>query len=105
MSSKPVEKPEVVSLSYNLERFFKLIEEFLDNTLKLQRKVKKLSYKNALEQAKLNGTPLPSPPEFKDELNPLDLFAEAMKGSINMTVKFDSRGILIQSNMAGNTQP
>ena len=105
LSSKPVEKPEVVSLSYNLERFFKLIEEFLDNTLKLQRKVKKLSYKNALEQAKLNGTPLPSPPEFKDELNPLDLFAEAMKGSINMTVKFDSRGILIQSNMAGNTQP
>ena len=92
-------------MTYNLERFFKLLQEFIDNAQKMQRKVKEINYKHDLEEAKLNGTPLPSPPKFEEKPNPLDSLGATIKGLVGFTLDFDNRGLFIQSNMGGSNKP
>lgn len=105
LDAKPSEQPAIFSISYNLDGIFKLLQEFIDNVQQMQRKVKEINYKHDLEQAKSNGTPLPSPPKFEDKPNPLDSLGAIMKGMLSLTLRFDARGLLFESKMRGNNKP
>ena len=67
--------------------------------------MKEANYKYDLEQAKLNGTPLFSPPKLEDEPNPLDSFGENVNGLVSIAFKFDARDLLIESSIGGSSKP